>query len=74
VRANAPYDRIIATAAVPEIPLAWINQLAPGGKILANLRGELAGGTLCSLTKDSDDEVIGPVLVRPRTPVRLHRR
>lgn len=58
-----PYDRIIATAAVPEIPLAWIKQLTPGGRILANLRGDLAGGTLCLLTKDGpDDEVIGPIL------------
>lgn len=59
---HGPYDRIIATAAVPSIPLPWIEQLAPGGKILANLRGELAGGTLCLLTKEDDDEVIGPVL------------
>jgi methyltransferase of ATP-grasp peptide maturase system len=62
VSQHGPYDRIIATAAVPEIPLPWIEQLAPGGQILANLRGEVAGGTLCLLTKDSDDEVIGPVL------------
>lgn len=60
---HAPYDRIIATAAVPDIPLPWIEQLVPGGKILANLRGDLAGGTLCLLTKDDDaDEVVGPVL------------
>jgi protein-L-isoaspartate O-methyltransferase len=56
------YDRIIATAAVPMIPLLWIDQLAPGGKIVANLRGEVAGGTLCLLTKEDDDEVIGAVL------------
>ncbi|MFN2495513.1 MAG: methyltransferase domain-containing protein, partial [Pseudonocardiaceae bacterium] len=62
VAQHAPYDRIIATAAVPDIPLSWIEQLAPGGKILANVRGELAGGTLCLLTKDGEDEVIGPVL------------
>jgi methyltransferase of ATP-grasp peptide maturase system len=61
VASHAPYDRIIATAAVADIPLPWIEQLAPGGKILANLRGDLAGGTLCLLTKD-DDEVIGPIL------------
>lgn len=60
---HGPFDRIIATAAVPNIPPAWITQLKPGGKILANLRGDLAGGTLCLLTKDTgDDEVIGPVL------------
>jgi protein-L-isoaspartate O-methyltransferase len=60
---HGPYDRIIATAAVPEIPLAWIQQLTPKGKILANLRGDLTGATLCLLTKhDTDDEVIGPIL------------
>ncbi|MGH3450207.1 MAG: methyltransferase domain-containing protein, partial [Haloechinothrix sp.] len=59
---HGPYDRIIATAAIHEIPFAWIEQLNPGGKILANLRGDLAGGTLCLLTKhDGDDEVIGPI-------------
>lgn len=30
---HGPYDRIIATAAVPEIPIAWIQQLKPGGRI-----------------------------------------
>lgn len=59
---HAPYDRIIATAAVPEIPMAWIEQLAPGGKILANLRGELFGSSLCLLTRDDAEEAIGPVL------------
>ncbi|MGH3622295.1 MAG: methyltransferase domain-containing protein [Sciscionella sp.] len=60
---HGPYDRILATAAVPEIPPAWIQQLNPGGKILANLRGDLSGRTLCLLTKqDEDTEVIGPIL------------
>ncbi len=59
---HGPYDRIIATCAVPEVPLAWIEQLAPGGAMLINLRGEVAG-VLCLLTKhDDDDEVIGPAV------------
>lgn len=63
VAEHGPYDRIIATAAVPAVPIAWVQQLKPGGKILANLRGDLAGGTLCLLTKEGDeDEVIGPIL------------
>ena len=62
VAEHGPYDRIIATAAVPEIPLSWIQQLTPGGKILANLRGDLAGANLCLVSKDDEDEVIGPVL------------
>ncbi len=64
---RAPFDRIIATCAVPDIPLAWITQLTPGGSMLVNLRGEIAGGALCLLTKDTtgDDEVIGSFLDIP---------
>jgi protein-L-isoaspartate(D-aspartate) O-methyltransferase len=59
---HGPYDRIIATCAVSEIPLAWIEQLAPEGAMLINLRGEIAG-VLCLLSKQNgDDEVIGPVV------------
>lgn len=63
VAEHGPYDRIIATAGVPDIPQAWVRQLAPGGKILANLRGDLANDNLCLLAKkNDDDEAIGPVL------------
>ena len=33
--AEAPFDRIILTAAPPEIPQALIDQLAPGGRLVA---------------------------------------
>ncbi|MFF1712222.1 protein-L-isoaspartate O-methyltransferase [Streptomyces sp. NPDC058268] len=36
---HAPYDRLLATYAVPWIPPAWVDQLAPGGRALANLTG-----------------------------------
>lgn len=32
---DAPYDRIIATAAAPEIPKSWKDQLKEGGMIIA---------------------------------------
>lgn len=39
---KSPFDRIICGAAVPEIPPAWIEQLADGGKIVAPVGGWLS--------------------------------
>jgi len=36
---RAPYDRIVATYSVARIPDAWLDQLAPGGIIVAPLAG-----------------------------------
>lgn len=41
---NAPYDRIIATCSVPQIPLPWIQQTHPGGFILATVPSGFGGG------------------------------
>jgi protein-L-isoaspartate(D-aspartate) O-methyltransferase len=41
---GGPYDRIIALASVPTVPLTWIEQLRRGGKLLLDLRGSLASG------------------------------
>lgn len=67
-----PYDRIIATCAVDEVPLPWIDQLAPEGAMLINLRGDYSG-VLCLLTKQSDDEVIGRVVCAGRDFMWLRR-
>lgn len=70
---HGPYDRIIATCAVSEIPLAWIEQLASAGTMLINLRGDVAG-VLCLLSKQDDDEVIGPVVRRGGNFMWLRRQ
>jgi protein-L-isoaspartate O-methyltransferase len=54
----APFDRIIATAAVQAIPPAWITQLAAGGRIVADLRGEIAS-TLTAAHHTTPDTVLG---------------
>jgi protein-L-isoaspartate(D-aspartate) O-methyltransferase len=37
VAVGAPYDAIVSAAAADEIPIAWIEQLKPGGRIVAPL-------------------------------------
>jgi protein-L-isoaspartate(D-aspartate) O-methyltransferase len=62
--AAAPFDRIIATASTDHIPPAWISQLAPGGAIVVNLRGSLAG-SLLRLAMAGSDVVEGSFLDLP---------
>jgi protein-L-isoaspartate(D-aspartate) O-methyltransferase len=35
---GAPYDRIIATVSAAAVPAAWLDQLAPGGRLVVPLR------------------------------------
>ncbi|MFI7209499.1 methyltransferase domain-containing protein [Micromonospora aurantiaca (nom. illeg.)] len=56
---RAPFDRIVATAGVSAIPPSWITQLAPAGKIVADIRGELTSTLLVA-------EKTGPHQVRGR--------
>lgn len=61
---RSPYDRIIATCAVPAIPPAWIDQLTPGGRIVTDLRSEMSS-TLAVLDKTDADTVAGRLLEQP---------
>jgi len=48
---GAPYDRIIVTAGAWDIPPAWLNQAAPGARIVVPLR--ISGFThMVALTRD----------------------
>jgi len=72
-----PFDRIIATAATDHIPPAWINQLAPSGAILTDLRGSIAGSLirLTATTVDDEVEIVeGRFLTLPGAfmPMRTH--
>jgi hypothetical protein len=54
----APFDRILATCSVDRIPPGWIEQLAPGGRIVAPLT---FGGALAVLDKAATGEVSGRI-------------
>jgi len=43
---GAPYDRIIATACADEIPRAWLDQLADGGRLALPLRLDPDGAAI----------------------------
>lgn len=64
---KAPFDRIILTAAPPELPKALTDQLKPGGKLLAPV-GDRASVQELSLVEKTAD---GKLRTRPVAPVRF---
>ncbi|MGH3774653.1 MAG: methyltransferase domain-containing protein [Pseudonocardiaceae bacterium] len=60
----APFDRIIATCAVPAVPGQWITQLREGGIIVTDLRGGISSN-LTVFHKINPATVEGHVLTTP---------
>ncbi|MGH2479694.1 MAG: protein-L-isoaspartate O-methyltransferase family protein, partial [Ktedonobacteraceae bacterium] len=63
---HGPYDRIIATASAFPVPSPWIAQLAPAGRLVLDLRGNIGGG-LIVITKQADGSATGHFLVVKET-------
>jgi protein-L-isoaspartate(D-aspartate) O-methyltransferase len=68
---EAPFDRIILTAAPPEIPQSLISQLAPGGRLIAPV-GSLPDQQLVLIEKAADGKLrrrtLAPVMFVPMVP------
>ncbi|GAB2696216.1 methyltransferase domain-containing protein [Kitasatospora kifunensis] len=61
--AGAPYDRIIATCGMRQIPQAWVEQLRPGGIIVAPWGTHFENGdALVRLAISQDGIAAGPFL------------
>lgn len=56
---SGPYDRILSTVAVRRVPDAWVSQLAPGGRLLADLKIMTSCGNLVLLTTAPDGGLSG---------------
>jgi protein-L-isoaspartate(D-aspartate) O-methyltransferase len=54
---EAPFDRIILTAAPPEIPQALVDQLRPGGRMVAPVGGSAFSQSLVVVNKLADGSV-----------------
>jgi protein-L-isoaspartate(D-aspartate) O-methyltransferase len=64
---KAPFDRIILTAAPPELPQTLTDQLKPGGKLLAPI-GDRTSAQVLSLVEKAAD---GKITSRPVLPVQF---
>ncbi|MCS0636819.1 protein-L-isoaspartate(D-aspartate) O-methyltransferase [Streptomyces sp. LP05-1] len=62
--AGGPYDRIVATASVRRIPGAWLEQLRPGGRLVAPLDTPFGHDLLIRLTGDGHGAGAGSCVAR----------
>jgi len=51
---HAPFDRIIATCSLPEIPWTWAEQVREGGLVLVDFKRSVHAGSLVLLIRQSD--------------------
>ncbi|MBH1935851.1 methyltransferase domain-containing protein [Streptomyces sp. AV19] len=72
---GAPYDRLIATGSVPDVPSAWLEQCALGALLVIPLKGALAGGMIARLKKTGPGSASGYILHSPASfmPLRGER-
>ncbi|KUL23147.1 protein-L-isoaspartate(D-aspartate) O-methyltransferase [Streptomyces regalis] len=58
----APYDRVIATCSIGQMPYAWVEQTKPGGLIVAPWGPTYGGEAIVHLTVKSDGTASGKFL------------
>ncbi|MGH4017496.1 MAG: hypothetical protein ACRDSL_26960, partial [Pseudonocardiaceae bacterium] len=57
---RAPYDRIIATAAIREaVPRPWLEQLKPGGVLVSPWGTDWSNGVMLTLRANADGTAVG---------------
>ncbi|MQY04748.1 methyltransferase domain-containing protein [Actinomadura macrotermitis] len=61
-RPAAPFDRVIATAAVKRVPPAWAAQTRPGGRVLVPWATDFHNGALVSFLVSGDGTMRGRIV------------
>ncbi len=56
---RAPYDRILSTAAVGQVPAAWVEQTRPGGRVVTPWGTAYLNGALLALTVGEGNTATG---------------
>lgn len=59
---EAPYHRVIATAACHTVPYAWVEQCRPGGRIVTPWGSEFKNWALLALDVNEDGTAVGGVV------------
>jgi protein-L-isoaspartate O-methyltransferase len=65
---GAPYDRVLATVAVTQVPPAWVAQTRPGGLVITPWGNPFYSGGLLALTVDGGGTATG----EDRRPSLVH--
>lgn len=62
VPARAPYDRVLATVAAPNIPYPWVAQVRPGGTVLLPWGSDWYSSALLRLVVGTDGSASGRIV------------
>ncbi|MGW7574486.1 methyltransferase domain-containing protein [Streptomyces sp. NPDC054765] len=71
---QAPYDRILSTCALREVPQSLAGQLAPGGVLVAPMTDVFYGGATVHLVREANGDLVGRFFHGASyMPMRSHR-
>ena len=70
---EAPFDRIMVTAAAPDVPPALVEQLAPGGRMVLPVGGSPEAQMLRVIDRGDDGVTVGTDLLPVRFVPLTHR-
>ncbi|MFJ9417608.1 methyltransferase [Streptomyces sp. NPDC101227] len=71
---HAPYDRILSTCALREVPQCLAGQLVPGGVLVAPMTNVFYGGATVRLVREDNGELVGRFFHGASyMPMRSHR-